>query len=123
MRRGALAGLVLAAGLVTGAGSCTVDLDYACATDTDPPVAADPARCSTDRGDTTVRDGHRWFSAPAADVADPDERPVPGMVLDGDWYDLADRIEVGHHGTKATTTAPKPTAKKTPAPTSTKKAP
>lgn len=60
-------------------------LAYACGTLDRPPVAVSNDRC--DQG-TAV-----WYSAPIRDVSEPDEQPVIGQPLDGDWWDAVDRTE------------------------------
>jgi len=103
---GAIFVLVVACGQVPAA--------YACGTPETPPTALDPSRCAAAQNDSRVTNGARWWSAPAADVSEPDEQPVPGQVLDGDWWDPTDRYETEHRG-RSTTVVTVPRA---PAPSS-----
>jgi hypothetical protein len=114
VRPGPLPAAVLAAGAVLLLASCSPALAYACGTPDVPPVALDPSRCSAPPSDPVITDGARWWSAPAGDVAEPDEQPVPGQVLDGDWWDPADRHERATSG---------PSTARTAAPTTTRRAP
>lgn len=108
--RAALGAALLIAGL-TACGSTT--LAHTCGTDTIPPVAAEPASCDP------ATPGFRWYSAPAYDVSEPDEQPVVGQPLDGDWWDPAEQADTDDiHKAPAkprTTSAPaKPTTTRTP---------
>jgi hypothetical protein len=117
-RRTATAAAAVLATIALGASSCGPSLAYACGTPDVPPVALDPARCTAPPSDPIITGGARWWSAPPADVAEPDEQPVVGQVLDGDWWDPTDRNErpdrrasrtASPTPTKATTTRPTPT--------------
>lgn len=92
--------------VLTVAACGDVEMAYACATDTTPPVAADPARCVEPRDSAAVRDGVRWYQAPAADVADPDEQPVTGAELDGDWWSWTEQADLDDAKTKKSTKSP-----------------
>lgn len=112
--RTAAVAVVTALFLATTAGMCTVEQAHACATVDTPPIAVDPALCTAPPGDGTLSNGVRWYSVPAGDVAEDDERPIPGQALDGDWWDWteqADMGDAGHSKTKATK-APRSTPKK-----------
>lgn len=123
VRTALAAAATLAAGLALTASSCTGPQAHACATAAPPPVAVDPAQCTAPLGDDSVTGGVRWYTAPEDDVADDDEQPVPGRVLDGDWYSAWDRADLDdHHRATFTPTAtakPKPSK----APTTTTRKP
>jgi hypothetical protein len=59
-----------------------------CGTTDVPPIAADRSWC--DR----AAPGVRWYVAPVADVSEPDEQPVIGQELDGDWWDPAEQADL-----------------------------
>lgn len=89
---------------------------YACATDDEPPIAVESMRCPADRTYDEPVEGVRWYSAPEHDVSEPDEVPVIGQPLDGDWWDWRERADVNDKKTwsKAKSTKkPEPTKKAT----------
>lgn len=101
-------GALLLAGVLGGC--APTPQSYACGTIETPPVSVDAARCPADRTDTTVSaTGARWYAAPTDDVSKPDEIPVVGQPLDGDWWDPVDRADKSDGGGST----PKPKATKT----------
>jgi hypothetical protein len=114
--RGVILGLVaVLVALLAGCGDSPKV--WACATTADdPPIVVEDSRCPTDRN-VPPRDGVRWYSAPESDIG-PDDVPVIGQPLDGDFHDLADQLDLDE--AKKTTTA-KPTPKTTTAKTTTAK--
>lgn len=93
---GAVAAAVATAAALLLAG-CAPAMARACGTYTVPPYAVAAEACQQQRA------GVRWYTAPAVDVADPDEQPVVGQPLDGDWWDPADR---GRHYRARTSSQP-----------------
>lgn len=78
--------LLAVALLVLALGACDQpQLAYACGTLDRPPIAVPSDWCDEGSG--------VWYSAPPADVSEPDEQPIIGQPLDGDWWDAADRNE------------------------------
>lgn len=97
----ALAVLVLA-------GCSPAEQVRACATTDRPPIVVADTACTSP--------GVQWYSAPASDIG-PDDQPVVGEELDGDFWDLRDRLDLDGHRAKPTSKAPKTTPK---APTKTR---
>ncbi len=115
--------LAVSAFAVTMLAACGApDLAWACATDAPQPIVYDENLCSADRdGRTGLGESGlilRWYSAPRSDIG-PDDVPVVGQPLDGDFYDPADRADTdGGAGLgRRTTTSPR---KANPAPATTK---
>lgn len=98
--------LMLLAALVLSGCSPTPRV-WACATTEDPPIVVAEQTCPVDR--EAVSAGVRWYSAPQSDVG-PDDVPVVGQPLDGDFYDLRDQLDLDEKAKK--TTAKKTTTRK-----------
>lgn len=76
----------------------------ACATLDRPPIVVADPQCAAP--------GVQWYSAPASDIG-PDDQPVVGQELDGDFWDLSDQLDLDGHRAKSTSKAPRTTAKAT----------
>lgn len=89
IRRTVVVSTLALAVALTGCGA--PDLVWACATNTSPPTVLPEQDCPGDRNATGGPT--RWYSAPRSDI-EPDDIPVVGEELDGDFYDLADRWDL-----------------------------
>lgn len=98
---GIILGLVVVVlALLSGCQSAQV---WACATTSTPPVVLDRSQCSPEVGAPSGSYA-RWYSAPASDIGS-DDIPIVGQPLDGDFWDLSDRLDLDD----ATKTTPKKT--------------
>ena len=92
-------------------------LAWTCATTDTPPIHYGDNLCPADKRETAELGESgitvRWYSARADDVDEPDEQPVVGQALDGDWWDPAEQADVDDTAkrSKRVTTAPKTTTK------------
>lgn len=116
-----LPSMLVFAGLTVG---CTpVQWAYACGTTSIPPIAREASECPPNRDTTAIVNGARWYRAPDYDVADPDEQPVPGLPLDGDWWDPNDQYERDHPRLTTPPKSPQPNVAPSKAPSSSAKKP
>ncbi len=84
----------LALGVVlAGCGGSSYETVRACATLDSPPIAVNDYSCQ--QGLPAVR----WYESSTRYVG-PDDAAVPGEELDGDWYDVADQLELDENKEK-----------------------
>jgi hypothetical protein len=103
MRKSLVTFLVFTA--VVGASACKpVPMVRACATVSTPPIVVEEQQCL----DNVT--GVQWYSAPESDIS-PDDAPVVGEKLDGDFWDLKDQLDLDEKKS-STTKAPKTKAAK-----------
>lgn len=101
------AGLIVALVVALLAACGATPTVWACATTDRPPIVVADTQCPNAHEDDPPEGATaRWYSAPQSDIG-PDDVPVIGEPLDGDFYDIADRLDLDEKAkssTKKTTT-------------------